>query len=286
MTDASEQETALGITAAVASSLRRVLTPIVRLAIARGLKFQQMSDLMKSVYVDAARDMSDGGQRPTVSRISILTGLQRRDVKQWIADDAPDPRSSMSIETQLFARWLNDPALLDEQGQPLPLPRAGAEANGITFDDVARAVTTDIHPRTILDSLLKLGIARVDDEDRVHLLSDRFVPSNEQLSMLEFFRENAHDHLAAAIGNLSGEPRMLEQSIFANGLSVDSCQQLHALSRKAWRQLSRQAVPAAQTLVDGDRGLPGGQRQRVRIGMYFYAAPEYPPKARASSQDA
>ncbi|MEO1550705.1 MAG: hypothetical protein AAFR93_09770, partial [Pseudomonadota bacterium] len=58
--------------------LDRVLRPLVRLAIARGVLFPDLAQCLRRLYVEAA--VARGQGRVTDSRISVLTGLQRREI--------------------------------------------------------------------------------------------------------------------------------------------------------------------------------------------------------------
>lgn len=257
------------------NAFRRILRPLVRLALSHGVKHQQLAALLKSVYLDVARDGDEAAGRANVSRLSVLTGIQRKEVKALLQQVEPGSRPIHSHEAELFARWLSDPALTEPGGAPRPLSRIAADDGaGASFESLARAVTSDVHPRTLLDSLLRLGLVRIDEQDRVRALTDRFVPTGEFISLLEFMREHVHDHLCTTVNNVAGLPPMLEQSVYADGLTAGSVDALHELARDAWQQLFRRAVPEARRLVAQDRQTPAEARSRIRIGMYFYAEAE------------
>src|SRR5262245_30078545 len=67
----------------VTIALTRVLHPLVRLMIARGITFSAAVELLKRVYVEVADQhfrLTD--ERQTDSRVSLITGLHRKDVKR------------------------------------------------------------------------------------------------------------------------------------------------------------------------------------------------------------
>ena len=266
------------------NAFRRILRPLVRLALSHGVKHQQLAALLKSVYLDIAREGDEAAGRPNVSRLSVLTGIQRKEVKALLQQAQPGGRPACSHEAELFARWLSDPGLTGPDGTPRPLPRVAADDGaGGSFESLARAVTSDVHPRTLLESLLRLGLVRIDERDQVRALTDRFVPTGEFVSLLEFMREHVHDHLCTTVNNVAGLPPMLEQSVYADGLSAGSVDALHELARDAWQQLFRRAVPEARRLVAQDRQTSDEARSRMRIGMYFYAE-AFTPSSSPSSQ--
>jgi len=82
------------------------------------------------------------------------------------------------------------------------------------------------------------------------------------------------DHLAAGVHNLTGAGpgRFLEQSVFADGLSVESVRQLHQLANRLWAEVLERVVAAAVPLCEQDEGLP--DTQRFRLGLFSYSAPD------------
>lgn len=181
----------------------------------------------------------------------------------------PEP-AKRSLATELFTRWLSDPKWRDK-GEPLrALPRHGASRS---FDGLAQSVTKDVHPRTLLEEMSRLGLVRLDEgSDTVHLLRESFVPAGDEQRMLSLLGANVGDHLCAAVSNVLGEtPRQLEQAMFADELSPDSIERLQPLVREQWQVLLRQLAPAVQTMIDEDQVQKRQCDQRLRIGMYTYA---------------
>jgi len=185
----------------------------------------------------------------------------------------PPSHKAASPVAQLFARWMTDPHFLDEAGAPRPLPRLGAEGS---FEALARAVSTDVHPRTLLDELLRHGMARVTG-DKVELIADAFEPAADLAEMATLLAANGADHLAAAVHNLTvREPRFLEQSVFSHGLSERSAQELAVIARELWAAAFQRMVAESGTRWEADRQAErnAGAPHRIRFGVYFYTEPE------------
>ena len=262
----------------VLGTLRVLFRPIVRLSIAHGVKFQQLAELLKVVSLDVAEtDLRAEGRRANASLLSVVTGLHRKDVNRLIRQrDEPEPSAGPSIESQVFTRWMTDAAFLDAHGRPRPLLRTGTPGpQDASFEALARSITSDVHPRAILESLQRLGMIAVDARDRVSLVIDRFVPSTELSQLLAFLRDNNHDHLAASVANAMGRaPPFLEQSLFADGLRAESVARLQERARETWLRLMREFVPLAERMVADDAAGGAdapGSASRVRLGLYFYS---------------
>jgi len=261
---------------AVADALRALLGPMARLALAQGVSFAALEEMLKEAVVDEALK-AQSAQTPSrmVSRISVATGLNRREVTRLTQHrrSAREVRNPPAAE--VFARWQTDPACCDADGLPRPLPRLPQEAGEASFESLAHSVTRDVHPRSLLDELCRLGIARLDEEsDQVVLVRSAFVPNDAQAAMLGFLGDNVGDHLSAAVSNvIAAAPPHFEQAVFADELSVESVAAVRRMVLASWESLMKGTVPALEALIEEDRKLGRAQNLRVRIGLYSYAAP-------------
>ncbi len=255
---------------ALLQACRRVLVPLARLAVAKGLHYGDLDELLRTALVDAAREAhADIPPNRAVSRVSATTGLHRRVVTRLMHAAQPEPARA-SPATQLFTRWLSDPAWRDGGGPLHSLPRQGP---GASFEALAQSVTKDVHPRTLLEEVVRLGLARHDsDTDTVVLQRNRFVPRGDHQRMLGFLGHNVGDHLSAAVDNVIEEaPRHLEQALFADQLSPDSLDRLQPVIRGRWQALMSELAPQVQRQIDEDEALDRPRSLRLRIGMYAFA---------------
>ena len=254
--------------AALTQAVGELMAPIAALALAQGLPFASVEDLLKTAFVEAARAAHpDQPAHRLVSRISTATGINRREVTRITqAEGAPAP-ARRSPATRVFTKWVADKALKTRGGALRPLPRTGPAPS---FEALAQSVTRDVHPRSLLDELCRLGLARVEGE-LVHLVRDSFVPSDDGARMLGFLGTNVGDHLRATVANvLARDPPHLEQAIFADELSAASLAAFRQLMQAQWKALLAASVPALQALIDADRAAGRPADQRVRVGLYTF----------------
>jgi hypothetical protein len=255
---------------AVRAALRAVLVPLVRLAMAKGVRYAEVDELVRDVFVNVARQAHAGVPvQRSVSRISASTGLNRREVTRLLQTGPSTEAKSRSPATEVFARWITD-AAWQHDGQPLRLPRLGAAPS---FEALAHSVNRDVRPRALLEELVRLGLARVHEDDHVSLIEDHFVPSQDEGQMLDFLSANVGDHLHAAVDNVvqHGSVRHLEQALFADELSASSIEQLRPQANSQWKALVRALIPKVQQHLDHDKAQSQPRDHRVRIGMYMYS---------------
>lgn len=254
-----------------------LMTPVVVWLLRSGVSYGAFADLLKGVFVEAARaELQRHGKQPTQSALSVLSGVHRKDVRALEAE-APTPAevraAGVPLASQVFTRWVSDRRFCNRHGEPKVLARSGRSNS---FESLCREVSRDVHPRTVLDELLRLGLARVEGDDVV-AVGSAFVPSRRRSELTALFAANAADHIAAAVHNLTSDgPRFLEQSVFADGLSADSVQLLHDCARTAWQEAFAAAVAEANRRVEADAEVPSESAHRIRFGTYFFSEPQSP----------
>jgi hypothetical protein len=260
---------------ALLAALRRVLEPLAELAVQRGLPYAPIEELVRRAFVGAA-DAAHPDLLPhrKVSRISTTTGINRREVTRLLAvirdARAAQQLPQRSAASELFTHWVSDGRYRDRHGEPRVLRRQGRAPS---FESLAHAITRDVHPRSLLDELLRLKLAVLDPErDTVELVRDAFVPSEDRVRMLEFLGANVGDHLAGAVTNvLSDGRRHYEQAVFADGLTETSVREVWDQIGALWKSLLATLVPVLEQKVERDSRSEGATR-RLRVGLYTFDA--------------
>ncbi len=260
--------------AALLGALERLLRPLVRLLIHFHVSYPNLCALLKSVYIEVAeQDFQIDRRRQSDSRITLLTGIHRKDVKrlrQGPAPASPAPKTA-TLGALLVSRWIGLKEYLDEEGRPRGLPRTAREGATPSFEGLVASVSKDIRARVVLDEWLRLGVARVDETDRVWLNTEAFVPEHGFDEKAFFLGRNLHDHIAACTHNLcGGDPPMMERSVFYDRLSERGIRELEhyakQLGMQALQALNRKAI-VLQRAGAADADTKAG---RINFGIYFY----------------
>lgn len=238
--------------------LDTLLAPLARLMVARGVLFPDLVERLKIHYVDAAATQTDG--KITDSRLSVMTGLQRRDIVRL--REAPPRDTRPNHLSTLIARWRTDPSYNSQ-----PLPKTGPHPS---FEALARDIRRDVHPRTMLDTLLAAGTVTQGD-DRITLAQTSYQPLAGSRDQLEYLTHNLGDHMHAATDNVLGhQPPHFERAVHYSGLTQAQVTQLEAAHHDAqmhvFETLSTKAAAMKALREDG-------ARYRFRAGAYFLGAP-------------
>jgi hypothetical protein len=253
---------------AVTAATRTLLQPLVRLMLDNGIGLSALVEILKEVYVNIAeRNFSENGRPQNDSRVSIMTGVHRKDVRRLRrgTELQPDAPPSVLLGGQLVAQWTGNPDFLDTRGKPLKLPRLRRDGGARSFEALAESLSRDVGPRAMLDELLRLDIVHIDAKDRVCLNVLAFVPRTGIDEKAYYLAKNVHDHLAAAVHNLRGDaPPFLERSVHYTRLSPDSVaeltQMVETLAMKDLQKVNRRAI----SLKQRDRA---GKPKNLRINF-------------------
>lgn len=247
-----------------------ILRPLVRWLVRSGVGYKELAMALKPVFLEQAQEeLAQTGARPTDSALSLLAGLHRKDIRGLSSDPnlqmLPPGDAAVSLgrptpASQVVTRWL-------ASGLPDSLAVAGPNPS---FEAIARSVSTDVHPRTVLQELLRLGIA-TEAQGQVTLQRQAFVPDPQHEEARQLLAGSVADHLAAGVNNLeaSRTHTFLDQSVFADGLHPASIAKLEQLANSLWRDVLTTTVQAAVPLCEQDE--PQGGNYRLRLGMFCYS---------------
>jgi hypothetical protein len=266
---------------ALIEAVRQLLVPLARLAVARGLTHATVDEMLRAAFVEEAHAAYPNLlEHRRVSRISAATGINRREVTRLTAARQQRAQPDRSYPSEAFARWTTSPEYIDQDGRPRVLPRLG---NSPSFETLAQSVTRDMHPRSLLEELMRLGLAEHDAAaDLVSLRREAFVPRGDQVRMDTFLGANVGDHFSAAVANvLAGGSEHFEQALYADGLSDESMSALRQLIAHHWRSITSDLIPRVEKMIADDDaagiGSTRGAGNRLRVGMFSYQAPVEPP---------
>jgi len=269
---------------ALVQAVDALLAPLAKLAVAKGMPCAVVENRLRLAFVRAARETQPNLlSHRMVSRIATATGLSRREVTRLKESPATPPRRR-PVAAEVFAAWTNDSQYCDARGRPRKLQRQG---DAPSFETLAQSVTRDVHPRSLLDELLRLGLAAQDAaEDSVTLVNDAFVPRGDTGRMLGFLGHNVGDHLGAAVDNVLGDGRQhFEQAVFADDLSSQSLDAMRESIEAQWRALCASLVPQLKKLIDADHAARRPQDQRLRVGLFSYSDRMTEPASVGASAD-
>lgn len=210
-------------------SFRKVLRPFIKLLVRAGVSYGEFSEVVKSVYVDcAAREGFARGNRESRARISMTTGVPRRDVDRYIDADGGSLDGTPSlggIMVEVLQRWHTDPRFIGPYGIPLELEFEGI-GESRSFKKLVSLVDASVDPQDILDELIRVGSVTFSGERHIRATSRSFLtPFGVSSEQLEYF-VNTISLLAGTLEfnmDARNEAKRLERFVIADrGLTAEN----------------------------------------------------------------
>ena len=254
-------------------AIRKVLRPLVRLCLGNGVTYPMLLEELKQVFVKVAdSEFPLDGKPQTDSRITLLTGVHRKDVHRIRAEAASIPTIKPNLSSQVIAQWLAGEGFQDAAGLPRRIQKTIADGGELSFEALVARVSKDIRSKPLLDEWLRLGAVRIDEDGCIELVSQAFVPKGDFEQTAAFLATNVHDHLAAAVDNSSKEsPVFFERAAFSDGLSKEQLAALQGFIATEGMAFLRKVN---EENIRHSLNPQVGIAYRVNTGVYFYAEPQ------------
>jgi hypothetical protein len=239
------------------------------------MSFNAFSDIARRVFVETGmRECGIPGKKQTISRVSILTGLTRKEVQRLLAEQGAsgvgESRERYNRAARVVAGWVRDPDFADAAGDPAKLELDAAQAS---FGLLVKRYSGDVPARAVLDELLRVGAVERGPDGRIRLLSRAYVPSNSDIDKLDILGADVADLIATIDHNLqrgASDPRFQRKVMYDN-VPEEAIAKFRALSA-AQAQSLLEAMDKWLSRHDRDRNpdQQGTGRVRAGIGIYYF----------------
>lgn len=248
---------------------RRILRPLVRILLRNGIPSDALTELVRKTYVDVAEEeFGIEGKRQTLSRISVITGLNRKEVSR-LRNKEPLDRSDevwWNRAAHVLASWLRDEAFLDRKGDPLDLPFSGESP---TFTDLVRKHSGDMRPRSVADELLRLGAVE-EVGGRLRMTSRGYVPGADPERIIDILGVDTAELMETIDHNLQHDKddRLVQLKVLSDNVPAAHLQEFNRYSARLSRTMIEEL---SRWLSERDKGRDwSGDDERVVLGLGVY----------------
>lgn len=158
-------------------ALRLLFRPVARILLKAGVNWKELIEVCKATYVEVASDDFGIRGRPTnVSRVAILTGFSRREVRRLRdlnAQQEPPAFERMNYATRVLSAWFSDTDYLDRTGTPRHLPVTGSNPS---FETLCSRYSGDVPATTMLKELGHVGAIADREDGRLEARTRYYMP--------------------------------------------------------------------------------------------------------------
>jgi hypothetical protein len=258
-----------------------LLGPLIRILLRQGISYAEFSEIAKAVYVEVAlKDFKVAGRKATRTRVAVITGLTRKEVKRVIDEavkDQYEPKSKFSRLGRVLVGWHTDTDFTGPYGLPLELQYETNNPGELTFAELVKRHSGDMSPRSILDELIRVGAVRETDAGWYRVLRREYITDAQGRDTFErtgFIVRNFVNTVDFNMTKSAPGKGRFERHVFpADGLRVEDMPLFDAFLRERCQTLleeldnwlAKLPVPDAKK---GDRVMHTG------VGVYHYMTNE------------
>jgi hypothetical protein len=261
------------VTKALSAAVTTLLRPLVRLMLRNRIPYRTFADVAKRVYVDVAtEEFGIPGRKQSKSRVSIITGLSRKEVLRVMRLPAPDDAGAAeryNRAARVVGGWVRDRTFRDEAGRPADLPFEGDAAS---FRQLVKAYSGDAPARAVLDELLRVGAVARTPDGGVRLLDRSYIPRTGEIDKIGILGVDSSDLIATIDHNiLHPDDPYFQRKVCYDNLPSEALPRLKSLAQEQAQALLEQLD---RWLSERDRDFnpqaPGSGRKRAGVGIYYF----------------
>jgi hypothetical protein len=256
----------------VSAAVVRLLRPLIAVLLRHGMPYGVFAELARKAYVDEAFAQAEGStRRPTISSVSAVSGLTRKETKRLreleiIDDEASAKRYSRAI--RVVSAWVSDPRFRTPDGEPAILPLEGQTAS---FSLLVKEFSGDIPPAAML-SVLEASGTVVAGENGITLLERAYLPTATELEKIEILGTDVAELIATIGHNLEAKPgdRYFQRKVSNVLVHPDHLPTFRAMSNKKSQQLLEEYHRwLTQHEVEKNGVGPQVEPCYVAVGIYY-----------------
>ena len=259
---------------AISSAILKLMRPLVRVLLRNGIPFRTFAELAKRVYVSvASEEFAIEGRIASVSRVSVITGLSRKEISR--VKDNREAEDNISVQkynraARVISGWVTDPRFTDKDGEPMDL---AVENDNASFAELVRIHSGDVPARAVLDELVRVGSVTRTGEGRVRLLARAYVPRTGEVDKIGILGTDVADLVSTIDHNLTDrkEEPLFQRKVSYDNLPVEAIDELRKLSARHAQELLEllnRRIAEYDRDINPEAG--GTGRLRAGVGVYYF----------------
>jgi hypothetical protein len=247
----------------------RLLKPMARILLRQGGSYAEFSELAKLAFVDVAEnEFKIEGRKQNASRISVVTGLHRKDVtkiREKLKNDNLDI-DQLGRSARVIAGWRHNEIYRDDFGKVKALPLDG----DVSFSSLVKLYSGDMSVRAILDELTLSGSVRENSLGEIELIKDTFIPTEANEQLLRILGISTSDFLNTIDYNLNrkvSENSRLQLVVDYKNVAQTEIEDFKRFSEAESRELIKKIGLRLREHCSGDENV---DTKRIGFGIYYF----------------
>lgn len=261
------------VTQALSAAIITLLRPLVKILLRNGIPYGAFADIAKRVYVETAtKEFAITGRKQSNSRVSVITGLSRKEVLRVKRLPPPDDLGAAeryNRAARVLGGWIRDRRFADPYGDPAILP---LEGEGATFTGLVKLYSGDAPARAVLDELVRVEAAERLGEGRVRLVERAYIPKGGEIDKIAILGTDMADLASTIDHNIGGgDPPFFQRKVSYDNLPAEVLPELR-MQAAGRGQMLLEALDRMLSQHDRDIHPEAGGtgRKRAGVGIYYF----------------
>ena len=263
----------------ILNALLVALRPLARALLRAGIGYREFAEISKSAFVDVAtKDYGLRGRPTNISRVAVMTGLTRKEVRRLRDKSDAGDQTEISRPVPMaiiLHRWFTEPDFLDESGSPRDL----AFDSGVgSFSDLVRRYGGDIPPGAMRTELKRINAIDETESGTLRVLKRNVSGKeiNERLADgLELLVYPTALALAHNTASDTGDETWIMRTAATSGVRTSDVPRLRRISSDRLSEFVDSIddlFAAYETLSDDEK--VGGAGRAIGVGVIYFEETE------------
>lgn len=252
-----------------------VLKPVARILLRYGIGFREFSEIAKTAFVDvASSDFGLRGRPTNISRVAVMTGLTRKEVRR-IRDKIADGKDSVIVKQtpmwDILHYWHADPEFLDSSGRPAKLPFTGETSS---FSSLVRHYGGDIPPGAMRTELRRVGAIAEDEDGNLSALKRTFRPEGDHENLVASLVHGVYPLIATVSHNTDPDrvgSTWTQRIAFTQAVAKDDVPRIQRITADrigAFAESIDDLFMAYETLNETEAA--EGDKTTLAVGVFYF----------------
>lgn len=190
----------------VLNALLIVVRPVVKILLRYGIGYREFVEIVKTAFVDvASSDYGIRGRPTNISRVAVMTGLTRKEVRR-LRDKIAEGGDRITVKTtslsDVLHHWYAQDEFTSADGAPIALPYSGE--NG-SFSSLVRRFGGDIPAGAMRTEMKRVGAVEEGEDGLLTIIERTFRPSEDHDTLVTTLIHAAYPVLSNIVHNTDPE---------------------------------------------------------------------------------
>jgi hypothetical protein len=252
-----------------------VLRPLARILLRHGIGYREFSEISKTAFVDVATSDYGLRGRPTnISRVAVMTGLTRKEVRR-VRVKISNGDHSVIVKTtplsEVLHRWHAEDEFLDSAGRPAALPFVGDLKS---FSRLVKRFGGDVPPGAMRTELRRVGAIEEDSQGNLTAVNRTIYPKGSHEKVVASFVHAVYPLISTIAHNVNpdrDEESWAQMTAFSQSVG---CSDLQRVRRINFDRLSELAESIDDLFISyeslQDKDTSASDKSTVAVGVFYF----------------